>query len=167
MWKIRLGFSACHRRAAVPICRRLLAHLTVFACCLALLRLGSRIAISSAMMPMTTRSSTSVNARVRRDGRWTLNMVCGLRLEISGLLRLLFLFADVCLVAGLAGLELGADLGDRGGVPLRGVVVAEHEPALDLDGTDRVLADRRIVILQHAEQRPERLVLLHLGQSGD
>src|SRR5687767_10619726 len=40
----------------------LLLHLTVSACARALLRLGSRIEISRAMMPMTTSNSTSVNA---------------------------------------------------------------------------------------------------------
>src|SRR4029079_17250209 len=53
--------------AARAICRRLLAHLARLACSRARFRLGSRIEISRAMMPMTTSSSTSVNPRLRRE----------------------------------------------------------------------------------------------------
>src|SRR4051812_45440069 len=46
--------------------RRLLAHLIRFACSRARLRDGSRMEMSSAMMPMTTSSSTSVNPATER-----------------------------------------------------------------------------------------------------
>src|SRR5690242_19783414 len=51
---------------ACPICRRFDRHAAVFALWRALLSAGSRIEISSAMMPITTSSSTSVKARVTR-----------------------------------------------------------------------------------------------------
>src|SRR5436309_16095121 len=46
----------------MPICRRLLAHLVRIDCSRALLSAGIKIEISTAMIPMTTRSSTRVNA---------------------------------------------------------------------------------------------------------
>src|SRR5436305_1519040 len=46
---------------AIPSCRRLLRHLTRFPASLARFIAGSRIAISTARMPMTTNSSTKVN----------------------------------------------------------------------------------------------------------
>src|SRR3954468_17599481 len=50
--------------------RMLLRHLTRSDCSRALLKAGTRIEISSAMMPMTTSSSTSVNPAMRgRCGR--------------------------------------------------------------------------------------------------
>src|SRR5690349_20946935 len=45
----------------MPICRRAEEHFTVSADFLALLSAGSRIEMSSAMIPMTTSNSTSVN----------------------------------------------------------------------------------------------------------
>jgi hypothetical protein len=48
--------------SANPIWRMLLAHWTVAACRRAACNAGSRMAISTAMMPMTTSSSTRVNA---------------------------------------------------------------------------------------------------------
>ena len=48
---------------AVVICRRFAMHWVVRACVRALFRAGRRIEISIAMMPITTRSSTSVKAR--------------------------------------------------------------------------------------------------------
>jgi len=45
---------------ANPICLRLLAHFTRLACSRARFRAGRRIEISSAMIPMTTNSSTRV-----------------------------------------------------------------------------------------------------------
>jgi len=47
---------------ALPMLRRFDRHASRFALCRARLRDGSRIEISSAMMPITTSSSTSVNA---------------------------------------------------------------------------------------------------------
>src|SRR5688500_18365115 len=51
---------------ALAICFRLLRHCTVLACRLAPLSDGSRMLISTAMMPMTTSNSTSVNPERRR-----------------------------------------------------------------------------------------------------
>src|SRR4051812_45438573 len=53
----------------VPIWRRLLRHCVRLALSRALFRLGRRIEISTAMMPITTRSSTSVNAHLGREAR--------------------------------------------------------------------------------------------------
>jgi hypothetical protein len=49
-------------RKAWMICRWLLEHATPAACSRALRRTGMRMEISSAMMPITTSSSTSVKA---------------------------------------------------------------------------------------------------------
>src|ERR1700722_11164056 len=46
-----------------PICRKLLAHLTRLAVSRARFKLGSRIEISRAMIPITTSNSTRVNPR--------------------------------------------------------------------------------------------------------
>src|SRR5207237_8152342 len=54
---------------ACPIWRRLLPHLTRFALSRAFDSDGRRIEISKAMIPMTTSSSTSVNARRERQVR--------------------------------------------------------------------------------------------------
>src|SRR3954452_3085232 len=51
---------------ARPSCRRLLRHLVWFAASRARLRLGSRMLTSTAMMPMTTSSSTRVKPPDRR-----------------------------------------------------------------------------------------------------
>src|SRR6266566_8617747 len=48
-----------------PTWRKLLAQETRWACSRAFFRAGRSIEISSAMMPITTRSSTSVNPRLR------------------------------------------------------------------------------------------------------
>ena len=58
---------------AVPVWRRLLKHLTLLALSRARLSVGSRMLISNAMMPMTTKSSTSVKpaARLRVGGAAT------------------------------------------------------------------------------------------------
>ncbi len=47
-----------------PNCHNCVKHLNVSAVCSAFLSAGSRMLISSAMMPMTTNSSTNVNAGV-------------------------------------------------------------------------------------------------------
>src|SRR5256885_8038106 len=49
--------------SAIATCRMLLLHWTTLACRRALLSAGSSTLISTAMMPITTRSSTSVKAR--------------------------------------------------------------------------------------------------------
>src|SRR3954449_557762 len=49
-----------YMRKAMPSWRRLLRHCVRFAASRALASVGSRIEISSAMMPMTTSNSTSV-----------------------------------------------------------------------------------------------------------
>ena len=51
---------------AAPIWRRFDRHNVARAAARARFRLGSRMLISSAMMPMTTSNSTRVNARERR-----------------------------------------------------------------------------------------------------
>src|SRR3954447_358141 len=56
---------------AVPTCRMLDAHTTRAAASLARLSAGNRTPISTAMIPMTTRSSTNVNAE--RAGRCPVN----------------------------------------------------------------------------------------------
>src|SRR5689334_16342324 len=58
--------SLAYMRVIVMSCRMLDRHLVVLACWRALLSAGSKIEISSAMMPMTTSSSTSV--KPFRDG---------------------------------------------------------------------------------------------------
>lgn len=56
----------------VSICRRFDSQRIVFAAFLALFNAGNKIDTRSAIMPMTTRSSTSVNpvATDRSDARW-------------------------------------------------------------------------------------------------
>src|SRR5262245_26332637 len=51
--------------SAMPSCRMLLRQADLLADSRARLSVGSRVPISTAMIPMTTRSSTSVNARFR------------------------------------------------------------------------------------------------------
>jgi hypothetical protein len=51
---------------ALAICFRLLRHCTIFACRRAPLSDGNRMLIRTAMMPITTRSSTNVNPGRRR-----------------------------------------------------------------------------------------------------
>ena len=59
-------WSLAHMMVAAASWRTLLRHWTCFACSRARLSAGSRIAISTAMMPMTTSSSTSVNPAAAR-----------------------------------------------------------------------------------------------------
>src|SRR5690349_12630405 len=56
-------FALMYISMALATCRMLLEHWMVLAWRRALLRAGRRMPISTAMMPITTRSSTSVNAR--------------------------------------------------------------------------------------------------------
>src|SRR6476659_191561 len=56
-------FSFAYMMHAYQTLRMLLAHLTWRALSLALFRAGRRMDISKAMMPITTRSSTSVKPR--------------------------------------------------------------------------------------------------------
>src|SRR5262245_55607503 len=56
-----------YRPKALPICLSAERHLVRSALLRALLRTGIRMPMRMAMMPMTTRSSTSVNARRRGD----------------------------------------------------------------------------------------------------
>src|ERR1043165_6187416 len=58
--------SWAYINAAVPTWRMLLMHWALTACCLARLSAGRRIAIRTAMIPITTRSSTSVKPGRRR-----------------------------------------------------------------------------------------------------
>jgi len=53
--------------AACTMPCRFAEHLVVSACRRTRLSVGRRIEINKAMIPMTTRSSTSVNARARRQ----------------------------------------------------------------------------------------------------
>src|SRR6266480_155788 len=55
-------WSLVHMMVAEAICRMLLRHLTCRPDSRALLRAGRRIPISKAIIPITTRSSTRVNA---------------------------------------------------------------------------------------------------------
>jgi hypothetical protein len=52
-----------YRSIANPICRRFDRQAVTFACSRAAFSAGSRMAIRSAMIPITTSSSTSVNPR--------------------------------------------------------------------------------------------------------
>src|SRR5260221_14063146 len=63
---------------AVINCRWFERHCSVCACRRALLSDGRRMAISSAMMPITTNNSTSVKAAAERVAGW-----CGMRLFSS------------------------------------------------------------------------------------
>ena len=58
--------SLAYMMAAMPMFLRLLRHCTLIACCRARFSAGRSRAIRTAMMPMTTSNSTSVNARGRR-----------------------------------------------------------------------------------------------------
>jgi hypothetical protein len=58
LWAFEYMWMAC------PICLSCDRQYTWFAACRARFRLGSRIEMSNAMMPMTTSSSTSVKARL-------------------------------------------------------------------------------------------------------
>src|SRR2546423_437369 len=60
-----------------PIWRRLLAHFTRLACSRARLSDGSRIEISSAIMPITTSSSTRVNPFVLREASFIKKLLSG------------------------------------------------------------------------------------------
>src|SRR5215213_5416879 len=63
--------------SSTAICRRLLKHCVRLADSRALLSVGSRMPINTAMMPMTTRSSTSVKPRRRADDvGWILLNIC-------------------------------------------------------------------------------------------
>src|SRR3712207_1959303 len=65
----------------LPISFRLDKHLTDCACRRAELSDGSRMPISTAMMPMTTSNSTNVNARRRDDGREHMSAILAPRPE--------------------------------------------------------------------------------------
>src|SRR5687767_9151602 len=65
---------------AWPIERRLAMHLVVLACRRAAERAGIRMAMSRAMIPMTTRSSTSVNALFE----WSLDMAASSFEQVRG-----------------------------------------------------------------------------------
>ena len=64
--------SSAYRFAARPTCRRLFLHTTSLPCCRAFRSAGTIIAISIAMMEMTTKSSMSVNALVIFDFRFSI-----------------------------------------------------------------------------------------------
>src|SRR5688572_2429194 len=65
----QLLFSIVYEMNADMSCRMLDAHRVLFEASRALLSAGIRIAMSSAMIPITTSNSTSVNAPARRRNR--------------------------------------------------------------------------------------------------
>src|SRR5438309_11288132 len=93
---------------ACPICRRFERHAAVLALCRALLRAGSRMEISRAIMPMTTSNSTSVKARGRR---------ARLRLR-SDMMQFLLVGGTKCRVGDFLRLGRGMSRGWRRFAPI-------------------------------------------------
>src|SRR6266566_2787608 len=159
-----LGCSACHMRAPTPNWRRLLSHLTVLAAIRAFCRLGSRIAINNAMIPMTTNNSTSVKARRLKC------VICGLL--CGDLLRFLVLeFEFIGLVEHLFHLgSLHPHPADGAGALLGGpvrIIVRELETHPVLDRPQRRAADAGLRVGKHRKQMIEYLEVPDVGNAAD